>query len=471
MFRHLFTSALFFVPITASAARGAPASIVAETLAAEDPGVEALHQAGDIAALGRQFAEARQLFQRAADQGHAPSMRRLGNLHGSGMGGARDQAKARELYLAAAKLGDVNAMGEFARMASYGWGGPQDTASAVEWAARAFADGHTSAVQVLGSIYEEGRGVPRDLAKALEWYDRGRERDDRYSGDAAFRLRQAAQRTPAQKLATFEAALGRIGNGPTAARDRGRAFWLYFRALHDAGSTGEEAAEIARPGFKKLVETDFHAVPAAISSMPPHLRPAIQALLSDDQRRVVEQIYQHTGNRSRPAPEIRSGQGWSSVYPEGKRPAVALAATAPAAATAAAPKAEPAPALRVPPLSEATRAASDWDGFFAAVGRARDFHAGDDGAAFYAKSPAPTGRIRAAYRRAAAALRPTVGADLGRGTACNFAPTTRPSAPAGSMRASPPSLCSRISRPSRGAACRRFITACRSTAWPFSARR
>jgi TPR repeat protein len=60
--------------------------------------------------VAQDYTKARELFQKAADEGEAIGMTNLGLLYENGQGVAQDYAKARELYEKAAKLGEANAM-------------------------------------------------------------------------------------------------------------------------------------------------------------------------------------------------------------------------------------------------------------------------------------------------------------------------------------------------------------------------
>lgn len=435
---------LAFVTLSSATllAQNSPAFTAADAaalLAQPDATAEALHDTGDLAYRAKAYDAAFKLFQRAADLGHTPSMRRVAQLHLYGQGTPRDQPKARETYLAAARLGDAIAMNEFASMAARGWNGPQDAPAAIEWATRAVAAGNHAAISVLGSIYENGLGVPRDLAKAIEWYDQGADKNNVYK-DSALRLREAARTTPEQKLAAYETALREAEQHNNPSLARGHAVANYLRALYDGGLSPEEAAARFRPELEKLVATDFHAVAQGMRLATATLSEPVQAFLSADQRLVVRQI--NFPRSFSTAAEIQPGQGWSAIYSADKRPAAAAPAAVPAVAATpaprpAAPAATPAPAVAAKntprpaapaaastaELSAVTREAKNWQEFFAASAKRPEvFHQRHepDVALFLRRHAATPEQLRTAYRAAHAGLRLTVGSDRGREAGAQF---------------------------------------------------
>ncbi|HUB47746.1 MAG TPA: caspase family protein [Acetobacteraceae bacterium] len=118
----------------------------------------------------RSYATALQWYQRAADQGYAPAEVALGRFYGRGLGVARD-IKARTAWYRRAALHN-NPLGEWALGNFYqaGDGVPKDMAQARTWFERAAAQGFVPAQARLGLIYLHGIGVPRDEATALYWF-------------------------------------------------------------------------------------------------------------------------------------------------------------------------------------------------------------------------------------------------------------------------------------------------------------
>src|SRR5262249_44846153 len=110
------------------------------------------------------------VFQRGAEHGHQASMKNLAASYIYGIGVLRDYAKAREWYEKVADKGDASAMFKLGTLYQNGDGVAQDYAKAREWYEKAADKGDTSAMSELGSLYEEGRGVAQNYAKAVEWY-------------------------------------------------------------------------------------------------------------------------------------------------------------------------------------------------------------------------------------------------------------------------------------------------------------
>ena len=137
-------------------------------------------QDSDAVALFRAAAEhetkdpagAVRLYGQAANQGHTPSMVRLGYLLQSGAGVTEDQPRAFALYTQAAKAGSLD--GEFMLAMSYaqGIGTPRDPVAARKWFLPAAAAGHQFAQYHLGIMLAGGEGGPRKIAAARRWLDR-----------------------------------------------------------------------------------------------------------------------------------------------------------------------------------------------------------------------------------------------------------------------------------------------------------
>jgi TPR repeat protein len=92
--------------------------------------------------VAQDYAKARELYEKAADNGNADAMINLGLLYANGQGVARDYAKAREWYEKAADKGDAEAM------------------------------------TYLGALYANGQGVAQDYAKARELFESGADKGD-----------------------------------------------------------------------------------------------------------------------------------------------------------------------------------------------------------------------------------------------------------------------------------------------------
>jgi len=117
----------------------------------------------------------------------ASAMYTRGQIYEHGVGVTRDYAKARDWYQKAADRGNANAMYDLGFLYEEGWGGAQDYAEACELYRRAADMGHLNAMFMIGLCYENGKGVVQDYGKAREWYQKSLDRGDT---DAKARLEQ-----------------------------------------------------------------------------------------------------------------------------------------------------------------------------------------------------------------------------------------------------------------------------------------
>jgi TPR repeat protein len=122
--------------------------------------------------VAQDYAKARELWEKAADQDNASAMYNLGVLHLQGRGGEQDLAMARVWFLRAAAKGNTLAMDKLGVLYEQGRGGEQDYAAAREWYQKAADTGDASAMNDLGGLYEHVQGVAQDYAKAREWFEK-----------------------------------------------------------------------------------------------------------------------------------------------------------------------------------------------------------------------------------------------------------------------------------------------------------
>src|SRR6202020_322672 len=123
----------------------------------------ALYQLGRAYAANRQMPEAIGAWRKAADKGSTSAMVELGVLYGSGAGVAKDEAQARKLFERAAEGG--NPRGGTNLTALSGGGAPSDPARARELLAKA-AETNAEAQYQLGLMLADGTGGARDDAGA-----------------------------------------------------------------------------------------------------------------------------------------------------------------------------------------------------------------------------------------------------------------------------------------------------------------
>ena len=181
----------------------------------------ALYQLGRAYAANRQMPEAIGAWRKAADKGSSSAMVELGVLYGSGAGVAKDEAQARKLFERAAEAGNPRGISNLAALggsgasadpararellskaaatnaeAQYqlglmladGAGGPQDDAGARSLFEKAAAQNHPGALERMGAFTQEGRGGPKDSAAAKAYYERAAALGDEDAKKALKRL-------------------------------------------------------------------------------------------------------------------------------------------------------------------------------------------------------------------------------------------------------------------------------------------
>ncbi|MDB5585006.1 MAG: hypothetical protein JWR80_10182, partial [Bradyrhizobium sp.] len=165
----------------------------------------ALYQLGRAYAANRQMVEAIAAWRKAADKGSSSAMVELGVLYGTGAGVARDEAQARKLFERAAQAGnprgvtnlaalggggassdparardllsraaETNAESQYqlGLMMAEGTGGAKDDAAARALFEKAAAQNHPGALERMGAFAQSGRGGPKDSDAAKAYYER-----------------------------------------------------------------------------------------------------------------------------------------------------------------------------------------------------------------------------------------------------------------------------------------------------------
>ena len=183
----------------------------------------ALYQLGRAYAANRQIPEAIAAWRRAADKGSTSAMVELGVLYGTGAGVARDEAQARKLFERAANAGnprgvtnlaalgggaaassdpararellaksaETNAEAQYqlGMMLAEGDGGAKDDAAARALFEKAAAQNHPGALERMGAFAQSGRGGPKDGDAAKSYYERAAALGDADAKAALERLR------------------------------------------------------------------------------------------------------------------------------------------------------------------------------------------------------------------------------------------------------------------------------------------
>ena len=165
----------------------------------------AMYQLGRAYASSGQMTEAMAAWRKAADKGSSSAMVELGVAYGTGTGVARDEAQARKLFERAAEAGNPRGVSNLAAlggggppadparsrellgraaetnaeaqyqlgiMLSEGNGGAKDDAGARAMFEKAAAQNHPAALERMGAFAAEGRGGPKDATAAKAYYER-----------------------------------------------------------------------------------------------------------------------------------------------------------------------------------------------------------------------------------------------------------------------------------------------------------
>lgn len=182
----------------------------------------ALYQLGRAYAANRQMPEAIAAWRKAADKGSSSAMVELGVLYGTGAGVIRDEAQARKLFERAAEAGnprgvtnlaalggggassdpararellgraaETNAESQYqlGLMIAEGTGGTKDDAAARALFEKAAAQNHPGALERMGAFAQSGRGGPKDSDAAKAYYERAAALGDTDAKAALERLR------------------------------------------------------------------------------------------------------------------------------------------------------------------------------------------------------------------------------------------------------------------------------------------
>jgi TPR repeat protein len=165
----------------------------------------ALYQLGRAYAANQQMPEAISTYRMAADKGSTSAMVDLGVHYGTGVGVAKDEAQARKLFQRAADAGNPRGVGNLAAigggspldsvkaravlskgaeansaaaeyqlglMMADGVGGPKDDVAARTLFEKAAEQGHPGALERMGAFAQNGRGGPKDSSAAKTYYEK-----------------------------------------------------------------------------------------------------------------------------------------------------------------------------------------------------------------------------------------------------------------------------------------------------------
>ncbi len=124
---------------------------------------------GTGAGVAKDEAQARKLFERAAEAGNP---RGVTNLAALGGGAASDPVRARALLTKAAETNSAEAQYQLGLMVADGIGGPKDDVAARALFEKAAAQGHPAAMERMGEFAKSGRGGPQDSSAAKSYYEK-----------------------------------------------------------------------------------------------------------------------------------------------------------------------------------------------------------------------------------------------------------------------------------------------------------
>ena len=160
----------------------------------------ALYELGRAYAANHQLSEAMSAWRKAAEKGSTSAMVELGVMLSTGSGGGKDPAEARKLFERAAEAGNPRGVTNLAAlggggssdpvkarallskaaeaeyqlglMTAEGVGGPQDDAAARALFEKAAAQDHPGALERMGAFSLSGRGGPKDTSAAKAYYEK-----------------------------------------------------------------------------------------------------------------------------------------------------------------------------------------------------------------------------------------------------------------------------------------------------------
>jgi len=167
--------ALFQLGRAYAANRQLPEAIGAYRKAADKGSTSAMVELGVMFGTGtgvaKDEAQARKLFERAAEAGNPRGVTNLAALS-STVGGPSDPVKARALLEKAAATNSAEAQYQLGLMTADGLGGPKDDVAARGWFDKAAAQGHAGALERMGAFAQAGRGGAQDTGAAKTYYEK-----------------------------------------------------------------------------------------------------------------------------------------------------------------------------------------------------------------------------------------------------------------------------------------------------------
>src|SRR5262249_40133785 len=121
--------------------------------------------------IGMDEAQARTLFERAAEAGNPRGATNLMALSSTG-GAPADPVRLRTLLGRAAETDSAEAQYQLGLMLADGVGGPKDDVAARAMFEKAAAQSHPEALERMGAFAQSGRGGPKDSSAAKAYYEK-----------------------------------------------------------------------------------------------------------------------------------------------------------------------------------------------------------------------------------------------------------------------------------------------------------
>lgn len=123
------------------------------------------------------YAQAKEYFEKAVEEGVTKAYCDLGNLYYNGNGIEKDYKRAFELYQKGAKAGDPNSLHNLGMCYFWGQGTETDLQKAAFYNEKAAKAGVVKSMFDMGLNYERGYGVSQNIEKALFWFEKAAEED------------------------------------------------------------------------------------------------------------------------------------------------------------------------------------------------------------------------------------------------------------------------------------------------------
>ena len=199
-----------------------PMISLAQSSVSQTESAEACYKKGEEFYDKKDYKQAIEWYQKAANQGHAPAQYNLGVMYKNGYNVTKDDARALEWYQKSANQGYAPAQNSLGLSYSFGSGVTRDETKALEWYQKSANQGYAPAQCNLGNMYLFGHGVAKDYAKALDLFKKA--------------INQGEPLSQVYMGYMYE-------NGWGVTKDYTKAIELYQKAINDGEDLGEDYLE------------------------------------------------------------------------------------------------------------------------------------------------------------------------------------------------------------------------------------